>query len=437
MSNKNIKLNLEEVEWSDVRDDMYTVNPELAKKCDHINTYKKCSIFKIKYAYGLPIIKDGEFYLPTLNGKTISIKDERVPESLRQSLAYAHLPLACIINNSSEVFIKEEQRIIPLNFLKAGELFSLFELMNSLTQTPILHQSIWNVSAGARSVFMLPSVSNIISNRRVCKKLNMNDHVHKEVDNQHWSIFCNINNSNKKNAWHTTILVFSNKWFENQDNIAYTEFYKYLVNKCWEQLQSLKEFSEYNKLWLLFTQAINRRNLKPRTYITDTVKHLISITQGIGVAFEPSIDDTDLPASLIQQVYIKDYNLRNYIPNIMQPARFTTGNKVYYSLSMPTIPNSSLHCNNPPSIIEDQRNIKNLLDILMDIILDQKNRLNTGLENIKFEYFHSHNDELHQITSSTMIPEDDPRFFSCNNSYTDDRIFCASSSFFKGCIRIS
>lgn len=121
----------------------------------------------------------------------------------------------------------------------------------------------------------------------------------------------------------------------------------------------------------------------------------------------------------------------------MQPAKLTKDNKVYYSLSMPTIPNSSLHYNNPPSIIEDQRNIKNLLDILMDIIPNQKDRLNTGLENIKFEYFHSHNDELHQITSSTMIPEDDSRFFSYNNSYADNRIFCASSSFFKGCIRIS
>jgi hypothetical protein len=439
MSNKDIGLNLEEVEWSNISDDIYKINPQLAQKCDYVNMHNKCPIFKVKYLYGLPIIKGGEFYLPTLDGKIISIKDEKVPASLRQSLAYAHLPLACIINNSSEIFIEEEQRIIPLNFLKTGQLFGLFELIDSLTQSPILRQSIWNVSAGARSVFMLPSVSNAISNRRICKKLNIHNHVHEEVNNQqHWSIFRNIiNSNNKKNIWHTTILVFTNKWFEHQNNIAYAEFYKYLVNQCWAQVQLLQGFSEHDKLWLLFTRAINKRNLKPRTYIIDTIKHLISIAQGIGMAFEPSIDDTNLPASLIQQVYIKDYNLRNYIPNIMQPAKLTKGNKVYYSLSMPTVPNSSLHCNNPPSIIEDQRNIKYLLDIFMDIISNQKNRLNTDLENIKFEYFHSNNDESYQINASAMIPEDDFRFFSYNNSYTDNRIFCASSSFFKGCVRIS
>ncbi|HJD66365.1 MAG TPA: hypothetical protein LFV91_04905, partial [Rickettsia endosymbiont of Bembidion nr. Transversale] len=102
-----------------------------------------------------------------------------------------------------------------------------------------------------------------------------------------------------------------------------------------------------------------------------------------------------------------------------------------------TISNSSSHCNNPPSIIEDQRNIKNLLNILMEVIYDRKNRLNADLENIQFEYFHSHNDEFQQIVSSSIIPETDPRFLKCNNDYTDNRIFCASSSFFKGCIRIS
>lgn len=437
MSNK-IGLNLEEVKWDDISDNVYKINPQLAQKCDHINMHNKCPIFKVKYPYGLPIIKGGEFYLPTLDGRMISIKDEKVPASLRQSLVYAHLPLACIINNSSEVFVEEEQRIIPLNFLKAGELFGLFELIDSLAQTAILRQPIWNISAGARSVFMLPSISNVISNRRICKKLNVHNHVHEAVNNQqHWSIFRNINSNNKKNIWHTTILVFANKWFEHQNNVAYAEFYKYLVNQCWGQLQLLQGFSKHDKLWLLFTHAINKRNLKPRMYIVDTLKHLISIARGTSVAFEPSIDDADLPASLIQQVYIKDYKLRHYIPNIMQSAKFTKDNKVYYSLNMPTVPNSSLHCNNPPSIIEDQRNIKYLIDILMDIISNQNNRLNTGLENIKFEYFHSNKDESYRINASTMIPEGDSRFFGYKNSDTDNRIFCASSSFFKGCIRIS
>lgn len=434
MNKKKIELNLEEVKWSDIRDDLYKINPELTQKCDYIHMYNKCPIFKVKYPYGLLIVKNGEFFLPTLDRQLISIQNTRIPETLRQSLTYASLPLTCIINNSSEVFIKAKDRIMPLNFLKTGELFGLFELMSLFTQIPIPNKPIgWYISAGARSVFMLPSISNTIGHRNICRKYNITD----DVNNQHWPILRDISNNHKNYIWDTTILVFSNKWFENQNNIAYFEFYRYLVSKCFEQLYLFKELTEYNNLWLLFTHAINKRSLKPRTYIMDTIKHLIAIMQGLGIAFEPAINNTALPIDLIQQIYIQDYNLKHYIPNIMQPVKFTKGNKIYYSLSMPTIPNSSPYCNNPPSIIEDQRNIKNLLDILMDISHNKKNILNTSLENIKLEYFHSNKDESYQINSSTMIPENDSRFFSYNNSYGDNRVFCGSSSFFKGCIRIS
>ncbi|WP_425364601.1 hypothetical protein [Candidatus Tisiphia endosymbiont of Mystacides longicornis] len=96
---------------------------------------------------------------------------------------------------------------------------------------------------------------------------------------------------------------------------------------------------------------------------------------------------------------------------------------------------SSPYLKNPPSIIEDQREIKKLLDILINII-HQIDTLNTNsLKNINFELFHSNNDPFGQILPSRTIPETDSRFLE-SASNEDKRLFCSSSSFFNGCIAI-
>lgn len=144
-------------------------------------------------------------------------------------------------------------------------------------------------------------------------------------------------------SWSNTILVFSSAWFQNISNLIHTEFYQYLFKKCWQQLHLSKNFFKYDKLWLHLTDVINKRNLKPRRYIIDTVKYLILISQGHAIAFEPTVNNEALPNDLIQQIYINNYQLKHYIPQIMQPAKFTNNNKVYYSLNLPNICNSSTY----------------------------------------------------------------------------------------------
>jgi len=350
--NKAIEFNLQEIKWSDARDEVYLVNPEFADKCDSINKFNKYSLFKIQYPYGASIVNKGEFCLPTIDGKTISIKDKKVPEYLKNKLTYSCIPLSLVLNNSSEVFVKIQNRIVPLNFFESGELFGLFELMNVLTHTFVPDTPIWNVSAGARSTFMIPSISDNIGHNRIKKKYNLN------VDRpqnflEQWQIFVDIAKHNtNKNSWNNTILVFSNEWFEQQDTIGYIELYKYLVNQCWQQFQLIEYFTEFSLLWSLFTQEINNRNLKSRAYLIDTVRHLILTAKGCGIAFKPSIDDIALPRKLIQEAYLENYNLKNYIPTIMQPTKFTKDSKVYYSLSFPTLFDNSPYFRNSPSIIE-------------------------------------------------------------------------------------
>lgn len=252
----------------------------------------------------------------------------------------------------------------------------------------------------------------------------------------HWQTFVDINKYFHNSNWNNSILVFSNEWFLQPNDLGYSSFYNYLVTQCWKQFQLLEDFTDFSLLWSFFTHAINLRNLKPRSYLIDTVRHLILISKDSAIAFKLSTDDTGLPMNLIQQIYVNDYNLKDYIPNIMQPAKFTKNSKVYYSLSFPTLFNSSPYCRNPPSIIEDQREIKRLLDILINTIHQIENHSANSLKNIKFELFHSGNDPFGQILSSKIISEGDARFLEYNSNGKEARVFCSSSSFFNGCIAI-
>jgi hypothetical protein len=435
-SSKNIKFNLEEIKWSIIRDEVYKVNAELAEKCDNFK-HKDYSVFKISYPYGVSIVNNGEFCLPTIEGKIIPINDDRVPEYLKKNLTYAHIPLSIITHNSSEVFIKIQDRVISLNFLVPGDLFGLFELMNLLHRTSTTDVPVWNVSAGVRSTFMIPSISNTNDHNKIKKKLGVDINMPLDLSD-HWKTFVDINKySSNKNCWYNTIIVFSNEWFQDQENEAYINFYKYLVRQCWKQFQLLEDFTEFSSLWSLFSHAINKRNLKPRPYLIDTIKHLILIAKGGGIGFKPALNDIALPKNLIQQVYLDDYGLKDYIPNIMQPTKFTKTEKVYYSLSFPTLLDSSPYFKNPPSIIEDQREIKKLLDILIHTINQIENQTINPLKNIQFELFHSSTDPFGQILPSKNIAEYDSRFLEYHSNDKEQRSFCSSSSFFNGCIAIS
>lgn len=438
--NKELDLNLEEVTWSDIRDEIYKINRDLAEKCDQSNTYNQHTLFKISYPYGTSIVNEGVFHLPTKDGRLVSIKDPQVPESIRQKLSYSPIPLSFILHNSSEIFVKVQDRVIPLNVLGVGKLFGLFELINILMHLPITHPPIWNVNAGARSVFMLPSISDMIGHNRMQKKFGANIHLpYHLVD--HWQTFVEINKySVAKDRWHNTIVVFPNKWFEETNDISYAKFVNYLAIQGWQQLPfglAGDYFTEFSLLWSLFTREINNRNLKPRPYLIDTIKHLISITKQFGVAFQPSIDDQALPRQLIQQVYMEDYQLKEYIPTIMQPATLINKkDKLYYSLSLPTLPNSSPYFKNPPSLIEDQREINKLLTILMGIAQKIKHPTTLFMQHIKFKMFHSGHDPFGQITASKYIAEHDSSFLVYNHNTEHNRTFCWSSTFFNGCISI-
>lgn len=429
-------INVEEVCWDDVRDEVYKVNPELAEICDQISPGKHYTLLKIRYPYGSKIVDKGEFNLPLTNSELLSVNDRTMPLSIRKKVNYSPIPLSVILENNTEVFVETKDGAIPLNFFQPGELFGVFESMDFLTD----HQSspVWSVTAGARSVFMIPRITDSIGHNRMRKEFGIAHDVPAHLSDQ-WKIFKGIcSHSTHEQEWHNTILVFTESWFEkNSEDVSWLKFYKYLFKLSWKQLQLLRDLTEFNLLWSLFGDEINNRNLKPRPYLVDTIKHLVSIANGSGVAFKPATTETALPISIIQDAYTDFYNLKDYMPTLMQPCKLQGEDKIaYYSLAFPTVLESSPFVRNAPSMIEDERDIKRLMETLLRTIKRGEARINP-IKHVIYEFFHTHLDQYGQILESAKISEDDPRFYDTLSEWLQTRLFCSTAPFFRGCIRIS
>jgi hypothetical protein len=91
---------------------------------------------------------------------------------------------------------------------------------------------------------------------------------------------------------------------------------------------------------------------------------------------------------------------------------------------------------NAPSLIEDERDIKRLMDTLIRTIKTSTGLINP-IKHVKYDFFHSDVDKYGEILSSKNIAAEDTAFSSLGSQQFKDRTFCATSQFFKGCIRIS
>lgn len=428
-------FDIQETYWEDIREEVHKLNPELAKICDEISPSKKYPLLKLSYPYGATIVDQGQFCLPSQTGELIPLKDSRLSSGLRESLNYSSIPLSLILHNNAEVFVEAKERINPLNFFEPGDLFGVFESMDYLTHTT--SPSIWSVTAGARSVFMIPRITDKIGHNRIRKEFGISANEPPTTLLHQWKIFKGIHDHwGTTPSWTNTILVFTKRWFDNNNSVSWLKFQKYIFKRGWSQMQWFRNSTEVSLLWSSFADAISSRNLKPRPYLIDTVKYLASIANGTAVAFGPAVNENAVPLSLIQDAYIDHYNLKTYIPTLMQPSKLQNDvKKVYYSLTLPTILESTPFVRNAPSLIEDEREIKRLLETFMSTIKNDNFTANP-LAHVQYDFFHTDDDQYGEILSSKQIEQEDPDFSSFNSNKFQERIFCTTSPFFRGCIRI-
>lgn len=311
-------LNIIEYEWSEVRNNAHSVNAQLAEVIDNLNPSAEYKIYEASYQYGDLVLDEGQLMLPTSDGLCVPLEDSLIPDFLKKSLSYSSAPIGLILSNSIEVYIESGFDVIPLVILGTGRTLGLLETLDPVGTYCLRH--IWSSCAGARSVYMLPKISDKISHARLQREFGVTNEAPKNYFN-HFKVFKEISRTSiaEKNKWEMKILFFSEKWFELE---PFKHHLRYLLV---QNSSYARNKSTFDVLWHFFSKELTEKGRKPNPYVLDTLKHVVKILIGANPGYSPvCTDKTRGPMDLIKKVYLDVYRL-NSVPTIMAPYHFMVG----------------------------------------------------------------------------------------------------------------
>lgn len=433
-------LDIIELTWDKARKLLIKMIPDLVKIIDKISPSSEYKLYKVKYPFGATIFDKNESYLPTIDGNHVSFNDPSLPKALIKNLSYnpeTSNPVGIVLDKFSEFYLTVGNRIMPYSIVKPGELIGLARILdnadNKFIDSKHLSFFMWELTSGARSILMLPKITENISYSRLKKAYDLTIDKPQNYEN-HWEVFREI--AQKSNSeWKSEFLFFSNNWFSKLEDVAWIELYNYFLNS---NRRSYGYWRNILSWQITFNMIEQERNLRLSSYTLDTAKHLFAIASGVFPGFEPATDDNSAPIALIKDAYINEYGLANYYPTIMQPAHFNldSNNPVYYSINYPTLAQCDPQAFTGKSAIT-------LLDQLQHVIKTYKSSiaknefaratsLYTAAELVNFSYYHSDPESYTNINSTDAIAQEDERFL--NNT---SRTFPKISSFLRGCVKIS
>ena len=417
-----------ELTWKDIRKKILDLNPEFAAIIDELNPNSDYTFIKATYPYGTEILKKSQLQL--------SSNDKGIKEKLAYSLGSN--PVAIVLNNAVELFIDLEDRIIPFAIVPAGKIFGTWKFLDiGVSFCP--KTFIWGLTAGARSLFMLPKISKTTSHNKLVKRYNITSDTPRNLLDQ-WEIFKSLASSpDFGESWNVELLYFSGKWFEHRDDKAWINFYYYLLNNAWQG----SGYWRNQFVWdLMFSIIEKKRGIKPPAYLSGIVKHLLAIGAGSVLGFSPAPDDSLAPIKKLQEIYINDYGLKEYAPIIMQPSYFTLYNgnhPVYYSLQLPTELEFATKSQARTTTLTDLYMLKSLFNKYLYEILNnddlkiQETPLYDATVNANYDFLHSTTGNYRDIKKTDILSLEDASFMK--NWPKKD--FPDASNFLNGCVRVS
>ena len=443
-----VGLDLKLTDWKAIRSRVKAVNTEFAELVDQVNPDSSYRLYVAKYPFGAQILENGKFFLQGENGKPIPFLSESIPVQIREDLDYnlATNPIAMVLQNNLEMFVALEDRIVPVSIISPGKMFGLWRCMDKVglpeNQENFSHTSmfIWGMTAGARSIFMLPKISEALAHN----KLKLATQITADKPNSlsdHWKIFRDIaQQKDFSDKWEVEILFFSKKWADALNDPAWLPVRDYLFNMVWKNTG----FGRNQYVWnLTFTRIQALRKIKASPNIADTVKHLLAMGTGAYPGFRPALNDDLLPLQGLQQAYM-DYYEVEYAPLIMQPSTFdfrSQQDPAYYSLQFPTACELAPKVSSRSSAISDLYDIRGLVNKYLSYITDKELNVEATplydlAKKLSLNYYHNNVELYEGMFESSVLPEVDPNFKKAMQPFANKE-FPKNSPFFKGVISIS
>lgn len=438
MCSNKITDYLEELPWASARKEFPASAHKLRDIIDRIDPPKNFKLIKAKYSFGSKMLENLAFRLPIADGVTVPIGDSRLPTKISEQLSYSNVPFALITKNKVEIFSEITNKIFSVAF-HGGDLdIGIWEHFGWTTP--------YNIVAGARSLYMLPRISDTRSHKRLQKEYGI---VARPPTSffDHWQIFSQLANSRHfPRKWYCEILLFPQNWVEKfSRDPAWHEFNNYVLQKGWQHSGYARRKSILDNVWELFCRTLNNESLKVDPYAIDTLKHLAMIgTQCLPASTPYTGDETTGPIDAIQRIYEAFYNLADYVPTIMQPAYYNTDDNkfLYYSLQVPTLLETMPKVRKAATVIDYLRNLLELKELFFQEAFDNNLMIeNTSIKEmigrLNFEFFHGDMYSYGSFIrpSKEMLEKDKNLLYTPSNVRLHE--FAENSPFVRGCIRIS
>jgi hypothetical protein len=432
--------------WQEVKSDFFRLNKELAEIIDEINPPDDFRLYKAQYPYGSIYIQNGHLHLPDGQSGLTRLDNPSVPKQIQDDLYYQHgtYPVAFVLDKIVELFLPFPHRETPAPFIYAtpGTVMSTLSVLGKNTFAHHPH-FLWNFSAGARSILMLPKISKVKNYQRIQRKYGLPIKPPQKTTD-HWELFRNLYQKDLLGEWNLSIIFFSKQWFEHIETKPYQRLREYLKR----QIHKTLSFSTNLQFWNAYFSILhNTAGIRPSAYAYDTAKHLLLLSMGVLPGMAPIISDEAAPIKAIQQLFLEEYKIEDYLPIILALSRFDPFKAcppIYYSLHYPNALELALKPTEHSSTILELYEIKNLLNLyLRSLQSEELNVSQTVLSEIpglvNFEFFHSDPGNYRDIKNSEILLESDPLFSSTSYDFKSKkpRMQPTSASFIRGCVKIS
>jgi hypothetical protein len=394
------------------------VNVGLYHLFSHPLIHECCEFTELEYGFGDFIVKDSQLQAP--EGQILSLA-EKDPNDY----------FLVVLSKPLEQFFSLPSRIISLNIFTPGSIIQLPQCQRAFAGDFDLP---WQLSAGMRTLFLLPKITdNMGYNRlRLAYQLTSMKPLRNLYDQ--WHLFRQIaQHADIAQSWRAKVLLVSKRSVLTEKAEALWQTVQHYVQK--DQSKLLVENSRsiaFDIVWQRFLEVVDPRRFKLKPHLVETIKYLYAMCTGAAPGFIPaSCQDSVAPISDLRQAFTEVYKLRNYVPTFLHLSfvNIHIPKMLYYSLAVPQL------INYPANHMMVPTSQRELFELKQTIEVIKKHIHSPVFEQYQLKFFHVAGNEALGLEPSVHVPEEDPRFFAGNENQSN-REFCASSIFWRGCLRL-
>lgn len=433
---------LEEVKWADVRAQFKQIAPDIYHAIERLDLDDSYKLYRVRYPFGSMLIdNDGIFNVPLTDDQLVPINNPIVPKKLQDALGYSQLglPMSFILSGEAELFVGNDSNEIEAEAVYSkGTMLAVRGLLDP--HLSYHARRLWRMTAGVRTPYMLPSISDHASFERLRRSFELT--THKPVSQRdHWELFVEIaNNERFSKQWGLELLLFNDQWLKPRNDEAWRLFRLTLMERSWKATQYLRNVKHVDRIWAKFVNSL--RNKKATRFVMTMVRHLIEASLGEAISYAPYHNDFGGPFTTLAEVFLEVYGLKKYAPIIMIPHIFNPADKrpCYVSLQLPSIHVVRDRKSKFDNLITDTREIKHVFSQFIRKVktgeLPVEDTPFSKIANLDFEFYHADKDKHGELLPAIHTFDHDPvvkQWLSCSSN---NEIACRNE-FMRSCIKIS